>query len=292
MTTPKATFETPPSEHNVANVIQSQSRAMYLNKPKYHKEEDDTEAAEAPVDEGQPDAGKTSTSDSDHDWKKRYSDLKSYADKQANVVASQLDEKDRLLAEKDKALEEALKQPVKMPATPEELKEFQAKFGHLDKILESKMIMKAEETKNELSKIIKENEKNVQMLHAEKAKQQLLEAHPDAGTLKTNPDFIDWLNSQIPAIRALIDSSRVDEVSRGLDIYKKDKGLVKSKQQKIKEQEAAAQIVPTNSAVEVGGNRGKVWTASEVHAIPMSKYHLYAAEIEKAYSEGRYDPNR
>jgi len=283
-------FSTAPSEHNVSNVISSQPKTLYLNKPKHHKEEEDVQVPTNSENDTSKD-GKNS-SEPNHDWQKRYSDLQSHMDKQIKAKDAELGEKARLLAEREKALESLQNQPIKLPSTPAEVEEFKLKYSSLYNIIETIAQTSNQSTKSELQKAITDNEQRTKQLAALRAMTELLTIHPDAESLKTDTDFLDWYKEQVPSIKSLIESPNVHEVARGLDIYKKDKGIVKkTKVQKENDNKAAAMAVTTNSIVEVGQGGGKIWRASEVKAIPMSKYGRYEAEILKAMAEGRYDEN-
>lgn len=280
--------QTPP--HYASNVIMSQPKTVYLNKPKHYKEEDDATAENGSADTQTP--GNPPSPEQTHDWQKRYSDLKSYHDKQTKAAEAREAEQARILAEKDKELLTAKQEPIKLPSTPDEVAAFKAKYGHLYNIIETVALQANTSTKAEFERVLKESDNRVKAIAAEKARAELLELHPDAFTLKSEPEFVKWYEDQIPSIKAMINSEFVQDVSRGLDIYKKDVGIIKKTQaQKEAESAAAAMNVPTRSIVEVGQTGGKIWKASEVAAIPTSKYRQYEAEILKAYAEGRFDPN-
>lgn len=284
-------FSTAPSENNVSNVIASQPRTLYLNKPKHHKEEEDVTVPENP-DEGTSTEGNNNSSEPNHDWEKRYKDLQSYTAKQKKDLDIQLEEKARLLAEKEKSLESLQNQPIKLPSTPAEVEEFKLKYGALYNIIETIAQQSNLSTKSQLEKAIKENETRTKQLSAAKAMTELLQIHPDAESLKSDPEFLEWYKDQVPSIKSLIESPTVNEVARGIDIYKKDKGIVrKTRTQKENDNRQASMAVTTKSTVEVGTGGGKIWRASEVNKIPASKYGQYEAEILKAYAEGRYDEN-
>lgn len=283
-------FAAPPSDGNVANVVASQSRTLYLNNPRGHKPEEDSTVPADP-DNGTLQDGKTSLEPT-HDWQKRYSDLQSHTAKQLKSATEEKDELVRQLREKDNALEVAKKQPVKLPSTPQEVQEFKQKYGTLYNIMETMILSNNLTTTAELQKAIKETDDRTQRLAAHRAMSELLNIHPDAETLKNDPEFISWYKSQPKPIKALIESIDVQEVARGLDIYKKDRGFIqKTPQQKIADNRAAAMAINTQPMVEVGNQGGRIWRASEIKRMPVSVFGKYEAEILKAMSEGRYDEN-
>lgn len=293
MTTTNASFQTPPSEHDIINVIASQSRVMYLNNPKDYKEEEVLEEGKPPVEPVTAPNGENTTSDpANHDWQKRYSDLKSYMDKERNKLNAEKEALVNSVKEKEYALEQANKQAVQMPTTPEEFDAFKTKYGHLVDVMRTVAIQENTSTKAELEKAIKDANERARKLEAEKAFSTLLAIHPDAETLRSDSKFIEWVESQIPAVRRLIESDKVDEVARGIDIYKKDIGMIKeSPAMKAAKQAAAARNVPTNSQVEIATGQGKIWKASEVKRMSRTEYAKHEKEVLKALAEGRYRDN-
>lgn len=293
--TQKVAFQSAPTEHHIANVVSSQKGILYLNKPKYHKEEE--EGTEAPLETDitvTPVDGNTPSQDvkvqPSHDWEKRYSDLQSYSAKQLKAKEDELYEQRRVLDEKQKLLE-AIQAP-KMPSTPKEVEEFKLKFGSLYNMIETIAMNNNLSTKKELERAIEETNKTTKQLTAEKARQKLREIHPDVDTIKSDPEFIKWFESQVGAIKSLLTSDFVEDVARGIDIYKKDTGIVKqTRTQKAEINKEASMAITTKSAIEIGKDGGKVWKASEVKRMSPSQYAKNEAEILKAYAEGRYDEN-
>jgi hypothetical protein len=283
-------FQAPPSEHNVKNVLASQPRTLYLNNPRGHKEEDE------PLDNQNPPSDTSGTvqnnsSTPQPNWEKRYSDLRSYTDKELNTLKSELADKSKLLADTIKKLEEVKEEPIKVPNTPEEVAEFMKKWPQLGNIMITLARQESFSTKEELKKALKKTEDQTRQLAAEKARAELLEIHPDALTIKQSPEFIEWFNAQVQSIKNLITSDYVQDVARGLDIYKKDTGIIaKSKKQKEEEQRQLAHEIPTNTRMEIGGER-RVWRASEVNKMHPREFAKHQVEIEKAWKEGRYDEN-
>jgi hypothetical protein len=66
--------------------------------------------------------------------------------------------------------------------------------------------------------------------------QHLLERHPDALTLKDDPNFIGWVNSQPKAVQALSDSDDADEVSWLFDRFKLERNAAIQAQQGLQPQ--------------------------------------------------------
>lgn len=265
---------------------------MYLNNPKNYVEEEVLEEGQPPVEPVTAPNGENTPSEPATDWQKRYSDLRSYTEKEKTRFAAEKEALANSLREREEALEQAKQQAVKMPTTPEEFEAFKSKYGHLVDVMRTIAIQEASSSKTEYEKLTKQAMERTKALEAEKAFSKLLSIHPDAETLRTDSAFIEWVNIQIPAVRKLIESDKVDEVARGIDIYKKDIGFIKeTPAQKAAKQAAAARNVPTNSQIEVGPKTGKIWKASEVKALSRTEYGKRENEILAALADGRYRAN-
>ena len=111
----------------------------------YKDEEDDTPEVEASEDTEQPESSsfvETKEEKPDHDYKKRYDDLKRHYDKKL----TEFEEEKRQLAA---ATQQA---NVPMPKTVEELEEFKTQYPDVYGVVETVAAMQANERTSELQK--------------------------------------------------------------------------------------------------------------------------------------------
>ena len=268
----------------------------------YKDEEDDAENVEASTDDTQPDPApvaatqdansfvtKSEPTEPEHDYKKRYDDLKKHYD-------TKLSEHKEELASLRKAMQErAVEMPrgVTPPRTQEELDEFKERYPDVFDVVQTVASM---QTESQVSKLrdeigtIKEREKE---LEKQKAYEELLRLHPDFDELKSTKEFLGWLEEQPATIAEGIYKNNTDAkwASRVVDLYKADTGLAKPKK---KRQESAADAVTKTPAREVQTNpeAGKrVFKASQIAKMKPWEFEKMETEIDSARAEGRIDFN-
>ena len=253
----------------------------------YKDEEDDTPEVEASEDTEQPESNsfvETKEEKPDHDYKKRYDDLKRHYDKKLSEFE---DEKRQLAAATQQA-------NVPMPKTVEELEEFKTQYPDVYGVVETVAAMQASERTSELQKeleVIKEREKETVV---QAAYRELTNNHPDFDEIKTDEKFLNWLQEQPESISDGIYNNNTDArwATRVLDLYKADAGISKRKTSKAKAD--AATSVRATKAREVtseGGGDKRIWKASEIRSLKPWEFEKLEGELDAARSEGRIDLN-
>ena len=253
----------------------------------YKDDEDDTPEVEASEDTEQPESNsfvETKEEKPDHDYKKRYDDLKRHYDKKL----TQLEEEKRQLAT---ATQQA---NVPMPKTVEELEEFKTQYPDVYGVVETVAAMQASERTSELQKeleVIKEREKETVV---QAAYRELTNNHPDFDDIKTDEKFLEWLQEQPESISDGIYNNNTDArwASRVLDLYKADAGISKRKTSKAKADAATSVRAPRAREItsEQGGDK-RIWKASEIRGLKPWEFEKLESELDSARQEGRIDPN-
>ena len=252
-----------------------------------YKDDDDTPEVEASEDTDQPESTsfvETTQEKPDHDYKKRYDDLKRHYD--TKLAEFQ--------AEKQQ-LEAATKQAnVPMPKTVEELEEFKAQYPDVYGVVETVAAMQASERTNELQKeleVIKEREKETVV---QAAYRELTNNHPDFDDIKTDEKFLNWLQEQPESFSDGIYKNNTDArwASRVLDLYKADAGISKKKTSKAKTDAATSVRAPKARDInaEQGGDK-RIWKSSEIRSLKPWEFEKLEEELDSARREGRIDPN-
>jgi hypothetical protein len=253
----------------------------------YKDEEDDTPEVEASEDTEQPESNsfvETKEEKPDHDYKKRYDDLKRHYDKKL----TEFEEEKRQLAA---ATQQA---NVPMPKTVEELEEFKTQYPDVYGVVETVAAMQANERTSELQKeleVIKEREKETVV---QAAYRELTNNHPDFDDIKTDEKFLEWLQEQPESISDGIYNNNTDArwASRVLDLYKADAGISKRKTSKAKADAATSVRAPKAREItsEQGGDK-RIWKASEIRGLKPWEFEKFESELDSARKEGRIDPN-
>ena len=253
----------------------------------YKDDEDDTPEVEASEDTEQPESNsfvETKEEKPDHDYKKRYDDLKRHYDKKL----TEFEEEKRQLAT---ATQQA---NVPMPKTVEELEEFKTQYPDVYGVVETVAAMQANERTSELQKelvVIKEREKETVV---QAAYRELTNNHPDFDEIKTDEKFLNWLQEQPESISDGIYNNNTDArwASRVLDLYKADAGISKRKTSKAKTDAATSVRAPKAREItsEQGGDK-RIWKASEIRSLKPWEFEKLESELDSARQEGRIDPN-
>ena len=278
-----------------------------LYRGKYREDvykEDDEDNQESETVETQADPEQTATQQSDesfatkpvqeeHDYKKRYDDLKRHYDEKLSEFKNERED----LVTQLKSLKEkeyAMPRGVAAPKTAEELEDFKKRYPDVFEVVETVSGIQAEtslaQMRQELD-TIKAREKD---LEKQKAYEELLRLHPDFDTLKSDKKFIEWLDDQPESLSNGIyqNNTNAKLAARVIDLYKADKGIGKT-QKKPKSSDDAAASVSRQQAREVATQKteGKIWNASEIAKMKPWEFEKLEAEIDTARSEGRINFN-
>jgi hypothetical protein len=219
----------------------------------------------------------------EHDWQKRYSDLKSYHDRQRN----EWQQEKELLDAKTKLVEQSTSL-ASMPKTTEELEEFKKEYPDVYGVVETVSRLQAEARTAEIEKRIADLNKKEEQAKYKTAEQELLVLHPDFVELKESSEFLSWLDSQPSTISDGIYKNRTDArwAARILDLYKMDSDI--QPKSKSKKADAAQAVSTTRKTVPSTGNEDKkIWTSSEISKLKPYQFEKLEKEIDKASREGR-----
>ena len=135
-----------------------------------------------------------------------------------------------------------------------------------------------------------ESQEEAQM---EIAAMQALESKvPGAGEILTDPEFDAWLSKRPTAKNIIEGTLDVDSAEEVLNMYKYSKvANTPERLQEKQEQEdieAAAEAIRTPNGQPEMEPEKKIWKESELAALSLKEYAKYEAEIDLAFTEGRY----
>ena len=221
------------------------------------------------------------------DFKKRYDDLKKHYDGKLEEWKGEK----QLLVDQINAIQNS-KAEVQ---TNDDLNDFKSKYPDvyeaIDKISSSKSESRVHKLEQELSVIKQKEEK----LNKEKSYQELLRLQPDFETLKTNDDFVGWLDKQPESISDGIYNNNTDAkwASRVVDLYKADVGTPKKSRTVNKSKDAAMAVskpVVRDIATSDSDNK-KIWKGSDIAKMKPWEFEKFEKDIDQARSEGRIDLN-
>ena len=200
----------------------------------YRKELDDPDPEPNPAEEEIPEAATskeesnsfveqtTKSEQPEHDYKKRYDDLKKHYD--AKIEEHKSKEEELLDLAKQASGGGTKYTP---PKTPEELTQFKEQYPDVYNVIETVAHSQAENKTKALQDEIKDLQGDRQRLTKEKAEQELLRLHPDFMQIKAEEEFGTWLEEQPPSIADGVTKNNTDAkwAARVIDLYKADKGI-------------------------------------------------------------------
>jgi len=269
-----------------------------LYRGKYRKEvyEDDDDVAvqaedpsnEEATPEKQEDASFASPQEgSDTDYKKRYDDLKKHYD---SKLEEWKQERDDLIKTRQAGEDSGLAES-ELPKTPDELEAFKAKYPDVYAIVETVSSLQAENRLKSLKTEVETLKGREQELKVQSAYKELLNAHPDFQTLKTDEKFLNWLDEQPQTISDGIYKNNTDAkwASRVLDLYKADIGVKKASKPKGADPAAVVTKVASKDVAGEAQTDKKIWKASEIGRLKPWEFEKLEAEIDSAKKEGRID---
>jgi hypothetical protein len=266
-----------------------------LYRGKYRDEvyEDDDDNVEVEAQQEEPEE-KEATSfvqgseERDHDYKKRYDDLKRH-----------YDEKVQAFKQREKEMEQAMQsaaasQNITLPKSPEELERFKQEYPDVFDVVETIATLKAQERASGLEQeieVIREREKE---LKVQSAYRELMNNHPDFNEIKADEAFLAWLDEQPESISDGIYKNNTDArwASRVLDLYKADQGI--STKKRTKSNEAAAAVIRSPKAKDISSEATgdkKIWKVSQIARMKPHEFEKLESELDAARSEGRIDYN-
>ena len=223
----------------------------------------------------------------EHDYKKRYDDLKKHYDTKLNEWRQNRE----IMEAKLKMSDQPVNVAQELPKTREELDSFRDQYPDVYDVVETISTLKAQDKVKEVEdqlEYLKEKEVEAERITSEK---QLLSVHPDFNELKTDENFINWLEDQPENISDGVYHNNTDVkwAARVIDLYKGDIGQSRSRRSNSKRTNAeAAQVVTrTSKGLEPLGSDKKVWTIEEISRLKPWEYEKLEKEIDAAVRDGR-----
>ena len=215
-------------------------------------------------------------------YKKRYDDLKTYYDKK---LSEWKQEKETLEAQSKVAERQIQYAP---PKSAEELEQFKEQYPDVYQVVETISHKMASEKVEDLQAKIGELTERESKLKIQSAYKQLISTHPDFDQIKTDSNFLSWLEQQPTSISEGITKNNTDPVwaSRTVDLYKADVGI-DGKRKPTKSKDAARAVTKASGREVNVGQSNKTWKISEIQKLKPWEFEKYESEIDQAMQSGR-----
>jgi len=217
-------------------------------------------------------------------FKKRYGDLRRFAQKKEGDLQKQIDEL-------KSQLDTATKQQIKLPKSEEELDEWAKEYPDVAKIVETIAIKKSQEQSKELEDRIKKINDMQDDALREKAEVELLKKHPDFIQIRDEDQFHNWVEAQPQWVQKALYENEHDAMSaaRAIDLYKADMGISSNKKSNKEVQREAAKSVKTSSKESPEAMaEGSTFKESEVEKMQPAEYEAKQDAIIAAMRSGNF----
>lgn len=244
---------------------------------KEHLDQEREEVLEVPEDQLSPE---------EKSYKKRYGDLRTYAQKREAELKAKLAEAEKALAEKP------LTPSYKPPKTPEEIRAWLTQYPDVGQIVETIAHQRAEAIAEELKKELQELRTTAVSSSQARAMAEVRAAHPDFDELTQTDEFHEWAERQSKTIQSMLydNMDNSQDMIAAIKLYKAEVGIVpkKSKTEDTK-REAAKAVTPKSTAIDPTKSGKKIWKTSEIRKLKPAQFERYEDELDLAYAEGRIE---
>jgi len=266
--------------YNNANKRRIQEQEAELNDLMNSDEEAEEEQPKAAAPEAATEDGDEKLSGEERTYKKRYSDLRSHQNKQAEELKA-------LKAQLDNAQERG---DIRPPKSDEDIEAWARQYPDVAAIVERIAEKKAQEKFSgaesrlqEIDRITAESDRN-------RMEDEIRAMHPDFNELRSSDEFHDWAGEQPKWVQDALYENSEDpaSVTRVIDLYKVDKGLDTKTRKKSSKAAASAVVTKRTTRPDQSDSTGN-FSESQVHKMSAAQYDKQSDAIMEAIRAGKFD---
>jgi uncharacterized protein YifE (UPF0438 family) len=218
----------------------------------------------------------------DKSFKKRYGDLRRHVQEKEKTWEDKF-------AKLEAQLEQATRKEMRLPKSDEDIEAWATKYPDVAAIVETIAVKKAREQSQGLEERVKEIDEMRANAAREKAEAQLLQAHPDFGTIRDSDEFHEWVEEQPKWVQDALyeNDSDARSAARAIDLYKADMGI---KTKKTSNNRDAARSVGNRSERSAPDTESKVgvFSESQVNKMSSQEYEKLSDEIMESIRTGKF----
>lgn len=218
----------------------------------------------------------------DKSFKKRYGDLRRHVQEKEKTWEDKF-------AKLEAQLEQATRKEMRLPKSDEDIEAWATKYPDVAAIVETIAVKKAREQSQGLEERVKEIDEMRANAAREKAEAQLMQAHPDFGTIRDSDEFHEWVEEQPKWVQDALyeNDSDARSASRAIDLYKADMGI---KTKKTSNNRDAARSVGNRSERSAPDTESKVgvFSESQVNKMSSQEYEKLSDEIMESIRTGKF----
>ena len=206
-------------------------------------------------------------------YKKRYSDLRSHQNKQADEIKL-------LKTQLDNAQERG---DIRPPKSDEDIAAWAKEYPDIAAIVETIAEKKASEKFAGAESRLQEIDRITEEAGRTKLESEIRAIHPDFDELRSSDEFHDWAGEQPKWCRDALYDNTDDpaSVTRVIDLYKVDKGM-DTKTRKRSSKQAASAVVTKRSTKPNSKESSNSFTESQVQKMSSSEFEKNSDAIMEA----------
>ena len=213
-------------------------------------------------------------------YKKRYSDLRSHQNKQAEELKA-------IKAQLDNAQERG---DIRPPKSDEDIEAWSRQYPDVAAIVERIAEKKAQEKFSgaesrlqEIDRISAESDRN-------RMEDEIRAMHPDFDDLRSSDVFHDWAGEQPKWVQDALYENSEDpaSVTRVIDLYKVDKGLDTKTRKKSSKSAASAVVTKRTTRPDQNDTTGN-FSESQVHKMTAAQYEKQSDAIMESIRAGKFN---
>ena len=270
------------SKYNNANKRRIQEQEAELEELMNNGEEEQQEeekpsakASDAPTEEQDE-----SLTGEERTYKKRYSDLRSHQNKQAEELKT-------LKAQLENAQERG---DIRPPKSDEDIEAWSREYPDVSAIVERIAEKKAQEKFAGAESRLQEIDRISAEADRDRMEGEIRAMHPDFDELRASDGFHDWAGEQPKWVQDALYENSEDpaSVTRVIDLYKVDKGL-DTKTRKKSSKAAASAVVTKRTTRPDSNDSAGYFSESQVHKMSPHDYEKNSDAIMEAIRAGKFD---
>ena len=270
------------SKYNNANKRRIQEQEAELEELMNNGEEEQQEeekpsakASDAPTEEQDE-----SLTGEERTYKKRYSDLRSHQNKQAEELKT-------LKAQLENA---QVRGDIRPPKSDEDIEAWSREYPDVSAIVERIAEKKAQEKFAGAESRLQEIDRISAEADRDRMEGEIRAMHPDFDELRASDVFHDWAGEQPKWVQDALYENSEDpaSVTRVIDLYKVDKGL-DTKTRKKSSKAAASAVVTKRTTRPDSNDSVGYFSESQVHKMSPRDYEKNSDAIMEAIRAGKFD---
>ena len=277
--TPRSAGFVDPNFSN-ANKRRIKEEEAELEKLMNGEEEQQEEQPSAKATDESPEDKDESLTGEERTYKKRYSDLRSHQNKQAEELKT-------LKAQLENAQERG---DIRPPKSDEDIEAWSREYPDVSAIVERIAEKKAQEKFAGAESRLQEIDRISAEADRDRMEGEIRAMHPDFDELRASDGFHDWAGEQPKWVQDALYENSEDpaSVTRVIDLYKVDNGLDNKTKKKSTKNAASAVVTKRSTRPDANDSSGH-FSESQVHKMSASQYEKQSDAIMEAIRSGKFD---